>query len=224
MCQQAKFQRHTKAPPATFAIPDARFDQVHIDIVGPLPSSHGFSYILTYIDCFTHWPEAVLITDITAETVTHAFIQCWISRFGVPSTITTDRGCQFESAMWNQLIQLLGCKRIRTTSYHPAANGVIEHFHQQLKTSLKAHPNPTQWTESLPLVLFGVCTQLKEDLQFTATELVYGTTLCLPGGFFNDSKAEATPDLTSYVTRLKGVMKFLQATQFVSSNRVPTFT
>ena len=76
-------------------------------------------------------------------------------------------------------MQLLGCKRIRTTSYHPAANGLIECFHWQLKASLKVHPNPTQWTESLPLVLLGVHTQLKEDLKCTAAELVYGTTLRL---------------------------------------------
>ena len=121
-------------------------------------------------------------------------------------------GRQFESALWDKLMQLLGCKHIRTTSYHPAANGLIERFHRQLKASLKAHPNPTQWTESLPLVLLGVRTQLKEDLKCTAAELVYGTTLRLPGEFFDDSKAEATPDPTSYVTRLKGMMKVLQAT------------
>lgn len=42
-CQRAKVHRHTAAPPATFATPDARFDQVHIDLVGPLPPSHGFT-------------------------------------------------------------------------------------------------------------------------------------------------------------------------------------
>ena len=163
-CQQSKVQRHTKSPPATFATPDARFNQVHIDIVGPLPPSHGFNYILTCINRFTRWPEATPISNIRAETVARAFIHSWVSRFGVPSTVTTDRGRQFESALWNQLTQLLGCKRIRTTYYHPAANGLIERFHRQLKISLKSHPNPIHWTESLPMVLLGVRTQLKDDL------------------------------------------------------------
>ena len=63
---------------------------------------------------------------MTADTVAHAFINYWISRFGVPSTVTTDRGQQFESTLWQRLMELLGYKRIRTTSYHPTANGIIE--------------------------------------------------------------------------------------------------
>ena len=39
----------------------ARFDNIHIDIVGPLPPSSGYTYILTCIDHFTSWPEATEI-------------------------------------------------------------------------------------------------------------------------------------------------------------------
>ena len=78
---------------------------------------------------------------MTADTVAHAFISCWVSRFGVPSSITTDRGRQFESALWQRLMELLGCKRIRTTSYYPIANGIVERFHRQLKSSIKACQN-----------------------------------------------------------------------------------
>ena len=212
VCQQSKVQRHTKAPPATFILPDARFNQVHIDLVGPLPPSHGFTYMLTCIDRFTRWPEVIPITDITAETVARAFIQGWISRFGTPSTVTTDRGRQFESSLWNNLMQLLGCKRIRTTSYHPVANGLIERFHRQLKTALKTHPQPANWTDSLPIVLLGIRTQLKDDLKCTTAELVYGTTLRLPGEFFDNSNADPLPDPTSYVTKLKSIMTQLQPT------------
>ena len=115
-CQKSKIQRHTKAPLGIFMTPDARFDNVHIDIVGPLPPSKGHTYLLTYIDRFTRWPEAIPITSATAESVSQAFVNGWISRFGILSTVTTDRGRQFESTLWTHLMQLLGCKRIASSN------------------------------------------------------------------------------------------------------------
>ena len=89
-CQRAKVHRHTTSLPGTFATPDARFDQVHIDLVGPLPPSNGYTYLLTCVDRYTRWPEAVSLTDITAETVAKAFITTWVARFGTHSAVTTD--------------------------------------------------------------------------------------------------------------------------------------
>ena len=65
----------------------------------------------------------------------------------------------------------------------------MERFIFQLKSTLKAHPNPIHWTGSLPIVLLGARTQLKEDIPCTAAELVYNTTLHIPGEFFDESIA-----------------------------------
>ena len=88
-CHCSKIHRHTVSPLATFATPDARFDQLHVDIVGTLPPSQGFCYLLTCADRLTRWPEAIPISESTEKTVAQASFTCWISRFGIPSTITT---------------------------------------------------------------------------------------------------------------------------------------
>ena len=49
-CQRSKVHRHTTTPLSTFASPDARFDHVHVDLVGPLPPSEGFTYLLVLTD------------------------------------------------------------------------------------------------------------------------------------------------------------------------------
>ena len=211
-CQRSKVQRHTVTPLSTFATPDARFDNVHLDIVGPLPPSQGFRYLLTVIDRFTRWPEAIPISDITAPTVAQAFVHGWISRFGTPSMVTTDRGRQFESTLWKHLMQILGSTHTRTTAYHPAANGLIEHFHRQLKASLKACQNPSHWVDSLPLVLLGVRTALKEDLGCSTAELVYGTTLRLPGEYFCPIQKDSLAGPAEYVVGLREAMQWLKAT------------
>ncbi|XP_071944773.1 uncharacterized protein [Antedon mediterranea] len=127
--------------------------------------------------------------------------------FGAPSTITTDRGSQFESSLFNALVNLLGTKRIHTTSYHPIANGLVERFHRQLKGSLKALDDPQLWSDALPLVLLCLRTVVKEDLGLSSAELVFGTTLRLPGQFVTPSSTNADLDPSNYIHRLQRIMQ-----------------
>jgi hypothetical protein len=78
-------------------MPEKRFSHVYIqiDIVGPLPVSiQGSTHLFTVMDRSTRWLEA--------------FLYGWVSRFGVPAVVTSNRGMQFTSAVWNGLCQKLG--------------------------------------------------------------------------------------------------------------------
>ncbi|BHF84234.1 hypothetical protein SprV_0902738500 [Sparganum proliferum] len=174
-----------------------------------VPLTTGSGTILCDVSTPFHRPFVPASMRQAAETIVKAFVSRWVAMFGAPSTVTTDRGAQFESALFQTLLNFLGCTRIRTTAYHPAANGMVERFHRQLKTALRAVEDPGNWSDNLPLALLGIRAALKSDLGCSAAELVFGSTLRLPGEMITATSrgADETPD--NLVHRLRQFMRSL---------------
>lgn len=207
-CQRSKVGRHTKSPPGQYEIPSERFSHVHIDIVGPLPPSKDHKYVLTCVDRFSRWPEACPMQNQTAETVAETFFFGWISRFGVPDTITTDQGRQFESELFRCLSRFCGMQKTRTVAYNPKCNGAVERFHRTLKAAIKCQ-DTERWMEVLPSVLLGIRCSLKADIESTPAEMVYGCTLRLPGEFFRNSFSNELTE-NDFLKRLRTRMRNLR--------------
>ena len=102
-CQRAKIGRHITPDIGNFEVPDKRFTHIHVDLVN-MPASNGFSYLLTVIDRFSRWPMAIPLADIATNTVIDNLTHNWIAAHGIPQAITSDRGSQFTSAVWEQLL------------------------------------------------------------------------------------------------------------------------
>lgn len=213
VCQANKVNKHTVSPVVQFTDPSQRFDVVHVDIIGPLPECKGFRYLLVCVDRFSRWPEAYPLVDITSVSVATAFLTGWISRFGIPSVMVTDRGRQFQSDIWRQFTQLFGIHHKSTTSYHPQCNGLVERLNKQIKDSLRMCDNPKDWVSHLPLILLGLRTVVKTSLGSTTAEYVYGCTLRLPGDFVssksNRDNVSDTTTISDFVVGLKHRMQQL---------------
>ena len=187
-CQKAKVHTHVKAPVEQMKIPDTPFAHVHVDLVGPLPVSQGYSYLLTAIDRRSRWVEAFPLKNITAQECADTFLHGWVARYGLPTDVTSDRGTQFTSSIWRHLAETLGVTVHHTTAYHPQANGMIERFHRSLKASLKARLSTTSWMDQLPWVMLGQRITTKEDLGISPAEVVFRHKLQYPGQVLRDTR------------------------------------
>ncbi|GFT24930.1 transposon Ty3-G Gag-Pol polyprotein [Trichonephila clavipes] len=83
------------------------------------------------------------------------------------------------SSMNAEFTRMLRTEKIKTTTYHPISNGIVEHFHRHLKSAIKAHENDT-WSVIVPIILLGMRTAVKEDLQSSCAEIVHNINLRLP--------------------------------------------
>ncbi len=143
---------------------------------------------------------------MTAETTARALLHGWMSRFGCPVIITTDQGRNFQSALFRELMRIIGCNRIQTSAYHPQSNGILERYHRHLKDALKAH-NHTKWTDRFSIVLLGLRPALKNDINATPAQLVYETTLRLPSDLIAYTKQTYQTINPNYVSKLVEIMR-----------------
>ena len=118
-------------------------------------SSKGNKHILTIIDLLTGWPEAILIPNKSADTITKAFIRHYLPRHMCPRFILSDNGTEFKNQIFDKVTKDLGIKRIFSAPYHPQSNGKLETFHKFLKPTLKkmCAADQDNWDDCIEQVL-----------------------------------------------------------------------
>jgi transposase InsO family protein len=175
-CRRSKGERE-KFLPRPVDVPAGPWSHLAIDHAGPFPTSNnGMKYILVIIDRFTRYVEAFPVEDTTAITTARVIIDKIICRYGFMLVIQSDRGRGFVSTVLNQIFKLLNVRRVKTTAYHPRANGVVEVSNRTLKTILRMFVNEhhTDWDELLPFALFSYNTSFHSLVKETPYYLNHG--------------------------------------------------
>ena len=173
-------KKHSALQPSLVGAP---FERIAMDILGPLPRSRrGNRYILVIMDYFTKWAEAFPLRNQEAETVARVLVEQFICRYGVPISLHTDQGSNFESNLFQNVCKLLGINKTRTTAYHPQSDGLVERFNRTLQTMLSMYvcDDQSDWDTHIPYVMMSYRASEQETTGVSPNRMMFGREVMLP--------------------------------------------
>ena len=103
--------------------------------------------------------------------------------FGIPEAVLTDRGTNFTSQVIESLWERLDVHTLRTTAYHPQADGITERFNRTIKTMLAqfvAQEKQDDWDLKLNNLTLAYNTAVHATTKLSPFELMFGRVPKLP--------------------------------------------
>jgi transposase InsO family protein len=174
-----KAPRHASLKPLRAGAP---MECLHVDLTGPHVCSQGYNYIMTVADSFTRYVIATPIRNKTALSVAKVLVSEVILKYGMPITILTDQGREFQNELMAELCRLMDISRLKTTAYTPSTNGKIERWHRSLNAMMAKIVDAKQkhWTEFLPFLVAAYNNSVHSSTSFTPNFLMFGRDLLTP--------------------------------------------
>jgi len=203
---------------ATFEVEILKFQVIHVDFVGPLPTTpSGNTCIFSIRDRGSGLYWGTPTKGATAEEAASILWCQWIARYGVPHKIITDKGPAFMGEVFNNTTKLMGINITHTTSYHPQSNGSVERDHRTLKAFLRSYclKNPRDWDKSLAAFNFVINNTPRRQVGYTPNFIIFGLNPRPPTVLFDkELSVVATEDLVSEMLfKLENVQNELNITR-----------
>ena len=159
------------------------FAQWGIDIVGPFPTTPAQKkLLLVATDYFSKWIEAEAYASIKDRDVTRFIWKNIVCRFGIPKSVISDNGPQFDSWVYREFCQELKIRNLYSTPRYPQRNGQAEASNKTLLTALKKRLDSAKgkWVEELPGVLWAYRTTARKPTGVSPFALTYGMEAVIP--------------------------------------------
>ena len=153
-----------------------------LDLVGPLPESDGYFYILCLCEYMTKLVVLIPTKTKSAMECADGIVNSYIATYGVPCYIHGDQDPSWQSALFTEMCKILGMTRTRTSPHHPAGDGLVERYNRTVQQMLKIFVNETRsdWASLLPLLAMAIRSTPTEPTGCSANLLLYGHELAVP--------------------------------------------
>jgi len=114
--------------------------------------------------------------------VAQALYERWITIFGAPEVIHSDRGTEFQNQMMDELCKIMGMRRSKSSPYYPQGNAIIERLFRTVKDMLYATVDCSRknWTEVISSVEMALRCTDHSVLKFSPFEVVFGRKMATP--------------------------------------------
>ena len=114
--------------------------------------------------------------DETSQTIIENLIGKYIYIFGAQKTIFTGQGQNFLSELIRQLEEGLLINHVKTTAFHPQANGNVERMYSTFTNLRKTAfaENSKEWDKNIKFINFSINTMRNETTGFSPYEITFG--------------------------------------------------
>ena len=145
---------------------------------------------------FSKWVEVDAFSSIKDRDVTRFIWKNIVCRFGIPRSIVSDNGPQFDNRVYGDFCQELKIKDLYSTPWYRQSNGQAEASNKTLLTALKkrVYSIKGKWVEELLGVLWAYRTTTRKPIGISPFALTYGMEAVIPSEIGLPTIRTATPE------------------------------
>ena len=167
-------------------IPTLKWDVINMNSITGLPRTHRqHDSIWVIVDRMTKSSRFLAVkTTYSAEDYAKPYLSKIVRLHGVPLSIISDRGPQFNPHFWKSFQKGLGTQVNLSTTFHPHTDGQAEHTIQTLEDMLRSWVIDFKgsWHDHLPLIEFAYNNNYHSSIQISPYKTLYGRRCRSPFG------------------------------------------